>query len=207
MEFSQNPPHLGNQFSDDGFLQSLLCRLLPPEALPEVQSDLGEAAPAALIPRAGLTAGWRSCGAGLPAETASAMKYVCTVTLCHCQQDCLPVVPALESAAPPFPTPLQPHSPPPHPPTHPPVVERFGWKAATTLKELGQQAEAQPPRLVQHDAWGGRIDAGEMPGLGLGAAERCSLEDGWGCSGFGCPLAFIYGARRSAFDRVRHALD
>ncbi|KAL4443441.1 hypothetical protein ABPG75_011178 [Micractinium tetrahymenae] len=75
--FTQDPPHLGNQFSDDGFLQSLLGRLLPPEALPEVQQDL----------------------------------------------------------------------------------ERFGWEAATSIKQLGQQAEAQPPRLVQHDAWGGRIDA------------------------------------------------
>lgn len=43
-------------------------------------------------------------------------------------------------------------------PHAPPPAERFGWEAATSVKELGQQAEAQPPRLVQHDAWGGRID-------------------------------------------------
>lgn len=47
-------------------------------------------------------------------------------------------------------------------------AERFGWEAATAVKELGQQAEAQPPRLVQHDAWGGRIDAGKAPGHGEG---------------------------------------
>lgn len=139
MEFSQNPPHLGNQFSDDGFLQSLLCRLLPPEALPEVQSDL----------------------------------------------------------------------------------ERFGWEAATTLKELGQQAEAQPPRLVQHDAWGGRIDA-VMTSPAWQALKAASAREGlvaaayerrqgrhsrvaqmaklymFGASSglFNCPLAMTDGAAR-----------
>lgn len=64
MALSQDPPHLGNQFSDDPFLQSLLGRLLPPAALPEVQADLGEAAPSSRAAERS-QAGFRSTGAAL----------------------------------------------------------------------------------------------------------------------------------------------
>ncbi|KAL4422251.1 hypothetical protein ABPG77_009726 [Micractinium sp. CCAP 211/92] len=126
MAFAQDPPHLGNQFTDDSFLQSLLGQLLPPPVLPTVQSEL----------------------------------------------------------------------------------ERFGWEAATAVKELGQQAEAQPPRLVQHDAWGGRIDAGKAPGHGEGCKcgsvfgdQPClaGAEGGVGTEGL---VAAAYERRQGRHSRV-----
>lgn len=39
--FLQDPPALGNQLTEDAFLVSLLCRLLPAEALGEALPDLG----------------------------------------------------------------------------------------------------------------------------------------------------------------------
>ena len=43
--FLQTPPHLGNQYTEDSFLRSVLRRLLPPETLAEVAPDLGEGGP------------------------------------------------------------------------------------------------------------------------------------------------------------------
>lgn len=45
-DFLQSPPHLGNQWLEDGFLQSQLRRLMP-DKLRNVEPDLGEAATAA----------------------------------------------------------------------------------------------------------------------------------------------------------------
>ena len=43
---------------------------------------------------------------------------------------------------------------------HPSLPERFGWQVATSIKELGQQAEREPPAVVHYDAWGARVDTG-----------------------------------------------
>lgn len=40
-----------------------------------------------------------------------------------------------------------------------PDLTRFGWEVATSIKALGQQAEAEEPQLILHDAWGHRIGA------------------------------------------------
>ncbi|KAK3233439.1 protein kinase super protein [Cymbomonas tetramitiformis] len=39
-----------------------------------------------------------------------------------------------------------------------PDLERFGWRVVTEVKDLGQRAEREPPRLESYDAWGSRID-------------------------------------------------
>ncbi|PRW33943.1 acyl- dehydrogenase family member 11-like [Chlorella sorokiniana] len=39
-----------------------------------------------------------------------------------------------------------------------PDLEHFGWEVATTIKQLGQQAEREAPTLQQYDAWGARTD-------------------------------------------------
>src|SRR5205085_2072016 len=39
-----------------------------------------------------------------------------------------------------------------------PDLERLGQRAMTDLARLGDAAEAEPPRLVQFDPWGRRID-------------------------------------------------
>lgn len=39
-----------------------------------------------------------------------------------------------------------------------PITDRFGWDVATTIKDMGRQAELEPPSLVKYDAWGRRRD-------------------------------------------------
>ena len=72
--------------------------------------------------------------------------------------------------------------------THTPFLsrhhaERFGWEVATSVKELGQQAEREPPTLERLDSWGGRADRGALTPLcscSFGAADtglvQCSRQ-------------------------------
>ena len=39
-----------------------------------------------------------------------------------------------------------------------PDLRRLGHRAATDILELGESAEASPPRHVPYDAWGRRVD-------------------------------------------------
>ncbi len=43
-----------------------------------------------------------------------------------------------------------------------PELERFGARCAGDILALGEQAESEPPRLVQYDAWGRRVDRIEV---------------------------------------------
>ena len=40
--FTQSPPRLGNQYTDDGFLRDYLRRVLPPDVLGDIEPDLDE---------------------------------------------------------------------------------------------------------------------------------------------------------------------
>lgn len=57
-----------------------------------------------------------------------------------------------------------------------PDLQRFGWEVATTIKHLGQQAEAEPPRLIQSDSWGTRVDALALSPAWAKLKELAALE-------------------------------
>jgi putative acyl-CoA dehydrogenase len=56
-------------------------------------------------------------------------------------------------------------------------LQRFGARCATDLLELSRQAEASPPRLVQFDPWGRRLDHIEVSSAWQ-ALDRISAEEG-----------------------------
>lgn len=58
-----------------------------------------------------------------------------------------------------------------------PDLRKLGRRAASDLLALGDAAEAQPPKLVQFDPWGRRIDRIDVAPAWL-ALERISAEEG-----------------------------
>lgn len=58
-----------------------------------------------------------------------------------------------------------------------PDLRAFGARVAGDILALGDAAEAQPPRLVQYDPWGRRIDQIEVSPAWT-ALERISAEEG-----------------------------
>lgn len=57
-----------------------------------------------------------------------------------------------------------------------PDLQCFGYEVATTIKNLGQQAEAEPPRLVQFDGWGAGLDALALSPAWTKLKEIAALE-------------------------------
>jgi putative acyl-CoA dehydrogenase len=75
-----------------------------------------------------------------------------------------------------------------------PDLRRFGERVVGDVAEFGADAEAHPPRLIQFDPWGRRIDRIEVA-EGWRALDRISAEEGLVAIGyerrFG-PLSRIY---------------
>ena len=74
-----------------------------------------------------------------------------------------------------------------------PGLRRLGERAVTDLPPLADDAEANPPRLVSHDAWGRRIDEIRVA-AGWRALDRVSAEEGL--------VATAYERRHGALSRV-----
>lgn len=103
-----------------------------------------------------------------------------------------------------------------------PGLQRLGERAVTDIMALGDAAEATPPRLVQYDAWGNRIDRIDVSDAWK-QLERIAAEEGLVAVGyareegaasrlhqfarlylyapssaiFSCPLAMTDGAARA----------
>src|SRR4029453_3120513 len=58
-----------------------------------------------------------------------------------------------------------------------PHLARLGARAAGDLLAPAEQAEREPPRLVQYDAWGARVDRIEVSDAWR-ALDRASAQEG-----------------------------
>jgi putative acyl-CoA dehydrogenase len=79
-----------------------------------------------------------------------------------------------------------------------PELRRFGERAAGEILELGNAAEANPPRLVQYDPWGRRIDD-IIVSDAWRALDRISAEEGL--------VATAYERAHGEWSRVHQMLD
>jgi putative acyl-CoA dehydrogenase len=66
-------------------------------------------------------------------------------------------------------------------------LSRFGERVVTDVLRMGEEAEAQPPRLVQIDPWGRRVDRVETC-RAWGELDRVSAEEGLVALGYERPL-------------------